>query len=148
MLAQIYLINEEYHLFLCNSTHRKLIPIELRSFLETYDSDDHYKQETGSGYGLLTPSEGTLLAQVTDRKELVIFSSDFLYTFFHMRESRYLTVIEYAEKVGRKQNMIGKLCREGRIPGAYQKGSRWLIPEDAPYPTDNRSENPGRFGFR
>lgn len=45
-----------------------------------------------------------------------------------------ITLDEYAELVGRGRNIVGRMCRNGRIPGARQQGSRWLIPEDAPYP--------------
>ena len=140
MLANIYLINGEYHMFSCDSTHRKLSAIEMQQFLKTFGENRHYgtQNEEAGGYGVLTPSTGELVAQVTSEKELIIFSPAFFLPVFQMDTPVYLTVEEYAEKVGRKPNMIGKLCRAGRLPGAYQQGARWLIPENTPYPTSSK----------
>lgn len=136
MLAKIYLINDEYHIFFANSTQRKLTPPELKLFLETFNDSTHYgdSSDSQSGYGILTPSIGTLVAHVTTEKELVVLSPDFFHYVFQMDTLSYLTIEEYAAKVGRKPNMIGKLCRTGRLAGAHQQGGRWLIPSDAPYP--------------
>ena len=57
----------------------------------------------------------------------------------------YITVDEYAKSVGRTGVRVRVLCREGRFPTAIQKGGRWLIPRDTPFPSDNRFvENPKR----
>ena len=45
----------------------------------------------------------------------------------------YLTLAEYAEKHGKQRNILGRHCRDGRIPGAVRRGKEWYIPEDAPY---------------
>jgi hypothetical protein len=51
---------------------------------------------------------------------------------------RYLSTFEIAEKWGISPRRVGILCNENRIPGAQRAGSRWIIPEDAPKPTDAR----------
>lgn len=51
---------------------------------------------------------------------------------------RYLSTFEVAEKWGISSRRVGILCNENRIPGAQRAGSRWIIPEDAPKPTDAR----------
>ena len=51
---------------------------------------------------------------------------------------RYLSTFEVAEKWGISPRRVGILCNENRIPGAQRAGSRWIIPEDAPKPTDAR----------
>lgn len=39
---------------------------------------------------------------------------------------------------GISQRRVVKLCGEGRIPGATQVGNMWIIPADAPKPSDSR----------
>ena len=51
---------------------------------------------------------------------------------------RYLSTCEVAEKWGISPRRVGILCNENRIPGAQRAGSRWIIPENAPKPTDAR----------
>lgn len=140
MLAKIYLINGEYHFFSCDSTHRKMSALEMQQFLKTFDEQRHYgvlKKEEIS-YGVLTPSTGELVAQVTSEKELLVLSPTFFLSVFQLDAPVFLTVEEYAEKVGKSVNMVGKLCRAGRLVGAYQQGSRWLIPENTPYPASSK----------
>lgn len=53
-------------------------------------------------------------------------------------DMRYLSTFEVAEKWGISPRRVGILCNANRIPGAQRAGSRWIIPEDAPKPTDAR----------
>ena len=50
----------------------------------------------------------------------------------------YITVKEAAEKWGISDRRVRILCAEGKIPGAYQKGRGWKIPENAVKPADGR----------
>ncbi|ETP71508.1 MAG: helix-turn-helix domain-containing protein [Butyrivibrio sp.] len=50
----------------------------------------------------------------------------------------YLTTPEVAIKWNMSRRRVSKLCADGRIVGAVQKGNTWLIPEDAEKPTDLR----------
>ena len=43
----------------------------------------------------------------------------------------FLTSLEVAEITGFTKRYINTLCANGGLPGAYKKGSRWLIPADA-----------------
>lgn len=139
MLAKIFLIKNEYHLCLCNSKPKKLALPELRDFLETFNDKNHYPTDDGDNeYGVLSPANGELLAEVSDGYKLTVISPKLLSAVFRAKEIRYLTVDEYAELVGRGRNIVARMCRNGRIPGARQQGSRWLIPEDAPYPAEGR----------
>ena len=45
--------------------------------------------------------------------------------------ARMMTVKEAAKRWEVSERRIGILCQEGRIPGAYKEGRRWLIPVDA-----------------
>jgi DNA adenine methylase len=50
----------------------------------------------------------------------------------------YLTTSEAAEKWKISRRRVTVLCSTGRIPGALQKGSMWLIPKNAKKPEDGR----------
>ena len=52
-----------------------------------------------------------------------------------------MTVKEAAKRWDVSERRIGILCQEGRIPGAYKEGRRWLIPDDAEKPVDQRRKN-------
>lgn len=135
MLAKIVLIKNEYHLCLCNSKPKKLGLPEFRAFLETFNDKRHYPtDEADNEQGVLSPANGELLAEVSDDLKLTVVSPKLFFDVFHAKEIRYITLDEYAELVGRGRNIVGRMCRNGRIPGARQQGSRWLSPEDAPYP--------------
>lgn len=51
----------------------------------------------------------------------------------------YLTTAEVAEKWKITRRRVTVLCVEGRIEGAIQKGTMWLIPESAKKPIDGRT---------
>ncbi len=50
----------------------------------------------------------------------------------------FLTTAEISEKWGISRRCVVVLCDEGRIGGAVQKGSMWLIPQNAQKPIDGR----------
>lgn len=54
---------------------------------------------------------------------------------------KYLTSLETAEKWGVTKRYVNLLCNEGLIHGAYKKGYRWMIPEDAVKPGNNIISN-------
>ena len=64
------------------------------------------------------------------------------YVILHFAEEEtlmeYIKASKVAEKWGISPRRVGILCNENRIPGAQRAGSRWIIPEDAPKPTDAR----------
>lgn len=51
-----------------------------------------------------------------------------------------LTSTEMAEVWNISARRVSLLCSEGRVEGAFKKGKTWLIPEDAPKPTDSRGK--------
>jgi len=51
---------------------------------------------------------------------------------------KYLSTSEVAEKWGLSRRRVAILCKEERIEGAQRAGSTWIIPEDAPKPSDAR----------
>lgn len=54
-----------------------------------------------------------------------------------------LTSSEMAKKWNISGRRIAILCSEGRIKGAVKKGKTWLIPSDAPKPSDLRKNDEG-----
>lgn len=57
----------------------------------------------------------------------------------------YSTTVEMAEKWNISRRRVTVLCATGRIPGAVQMGSMWLIPKEAKKPEDGRKvRNTGR----
>lgn len=50
----------------------------------------------------------------------------------------FITVKQAAEKWGISDRRVRILCAEGKIPGAYQEGRGWKIPQDAVKPADGR----------
>lgn len=50
----------------------------------------------------------------------------------------YATTTEMAEKWGITSRRITKLCNEGRVEGAILMGHTWLIPRNAPKPSEQK----------
>jgi len=140
MKARLVYLDNSYHLLLCTGKIKKLTKYEAQRFIETYDSELHYAGNTKWDYGGITMDDysGETVARVLDNGNLVIEAPTHFRDLMDVRDVRYLSPIEYAEKVGRHRTLINQLCRDGRIPGAKKMGSRWLIPETAEYPGDAR----------
>lgn len=84
---------------------------------------------------------GTEIAFISDTLALVIKSFapfEILFDTPQVTEKEGITAAEYAEKHGKSVEQIKIFCRNGRIRGAHKVGGYWVIPEDAPYPTDRR----------
>lgn len=54
----------------------------------------------------------------------------------------YWTVQQAAQKWGISDRRVRALCAAGKIPGAFQVGRTWSIPQDAPRPLDGRTKSP------
>jgi len=100
---------------------------------------DSWKEE----YPDLTAVPGQNLAYVPDSLQLVIEDiTPFVSVFEQVKATvpieDVLTAAEYAEKHNKSVEQIKVFCRSGRIWGATKVGRDWVIPKDAPYPTDSR----------
>ena len=52
---------------------------------------------------------------------------------------KYLNARQFSEKWGITERRIIKLCKDGRIDGAFKNGRQWLIPENTLKPSDKRT---------
>lgn len=57
----------------------------------------------------------------------------------------YLTSNEIAMKWNISSRRVRKLCGEGRVAGALQKGNLWLIPITTPKPEEQRRGRKGNI---
>ncbi len=87
-----------------------------------------------------TAPVGNIVAYVNDNDEFV-FTSPHAFSALFSTNTEYITVVEYAARYGKQRSIITRFCREGRIPGAYQKGHCWFVPADAPYPKHGHIKN-------
>lgn len=48
-----------------------------------------------------------------------------------MNPNDYLTIEDAAQLLGFNKDTVSRLCRQGKIDGAFRFGSRWLIPKES-----------------
>lgn len=144
MKARLTRINNAYHLLLSNGAIRKVSLAEAMHFLETFDSELHYAGTGRWNYEGISMEDygGETVARVNDDGSLTIVSAADFRAALSAYEINYVSVEQYASKHGKKRSIIARMCNENRLPGVKKVGTRWLIPENAPYPTD------GRYGKR
>ena len=120
----------------------------LGTLLFNFKNFEQFGLDRGAGnwkeeYPALMAVPGKDLAYVTDSSQLVI---EDIYPFLSVFESvkatvsieDVLTVAEYADKYNKSVEQVKVFCRTGRIWGAKKIGRDWVIPADAPYPSDAR----------
>lgn len=59
----------------------------------------------------------------------------------------YLTLAEYAKKIGKQAAIVRQKCIRGTMPWARKIGRDWFIPADAIY-TDERLKSGNYIGWR
>lgn len=142
MIAQLIKYHDEYYLSLEAGALKALSKQEARLFLKNYASESFYNFSEATSSVSINIDESVVMAAVEDNGELRICSPDLLNDVFSNDSFPYLTTGEFAEKHNKKLSIVLRLCRDGRLEGALQVNSVWLIPEDTPYPAD------ARFGLR
>ena len=130
-----------YHLLLCTGIIKYPTPEEARHFLLHYDDPQFYDGNSTWDDDTISMSDysGQTIAIVSDQRVLEVHNPRLYRLLLCPQEVALLTIPEYAKKHGKKPAIVRRFCLAGRIPGTTQKGSRWLIPEDAPYPIDGRT---------
>jgi len=56
-------------------------------------------------------------------------------------ELDWISVRQAADKWGITDRRVQALCKNGQVEGVMRLGRAWLIPKDAPKPTDGRVNN-------
>ena len=79
---------------------------------------------------------GETFAYQSDRGELVFPDPEKFVKLIKEVNVQYISIKEYAQRYGVSSEQIKVYCQKGRIQGARRIGKLWIIPEDAPYPTD------------
>ena len=64
-----------------------------------------------------------------------------------MSNTEYLSVTQYAEKIGLKVARVRQMAADGLL-SATKVGSQWIIPADTPKPPDNRVKSGKYKGWR
>ena len=141
MKARFVRLDGTVYLHNCTGDVSVLSDTEIRAFLETYDSIEHYKKNGQMPVTVLSDNfDGDLLAYVDDSLRLIIEDGDFFRSLYS-GERIFVSTDEFAKKHGKKRSIVLRMCQEGRISGAFSINRTWIIPADAPYPTLNK---PGR----
>lgn len=136
MKAQLVLSQGSLYLIFCTGKTEKISEEIAKEFLLSYDDSKYYSSPAELNFGnfMMESHLGTTIALIDDNDILHVFNSEQFRHIFTGKEPNLLTVPEYAALHGKKTSIIRRLCLEGRIKGAMKKGSRWLIPDDSPYP--------------
>lgn len=140
MKARLLEFEGTLQLLLCTGSIKMLSYSEAYEFISNYDNPEYYSGVGKWDYENITMESyrGNTIAIVSDEGNLIIENAELLRTILNNKDPKYLTVLEYAALHGKQDSIVRRICRAGRIPGAIQKGKSWLIPEDAPYPVDER----------
>ena len=114
---------------------------EAREFLLNFKNPKYYSFKGVWDYELsISEYSGTTIAFVDDNDLLCIENEEIFRDLFTDSEIKLLTVPEYAALHGRKPAIVRRMCGENRIAGVILKVNTWLIPENSPYPDDERKK--------
>ena len=136
MKARLISSSGTLQLLLCNGVIKYITQEEAKDFLLTFDNVNHYKGPGTWDYEGITMESytGHTIALVDNKGVLRVSDANMFRKLLSQKEEKILTVPEYAALHGKKPGIVRRFCLQGRIEGAIQKGSQWLIPESAPYP--------------
>ena len=129
--------NDKIHLLLFNGELKILTTDEARRYVFNFDSIEF--PDEPDEMSLFDDYKGIPLVSLDDNGTLVVHNAQFIRELATPSEFPYLTVPEYADKYGKKTSIVRRLCLEGRLEGAVQRGATWYIPMDTPYPADGRA---------
>lgn len=139
MYAQLFRYQNDFYINFDNEVYRHLDVKGIKDFLRHYSEKSYYETlKTTSAPEMPEIAELELIACVDDNYSLTIINPELMQIVLATDHFPYITTDEFAEKHNRKKRIVLRLCSDGRIEGAIQVNSVWLIPEDAPYPADAR----------
>lgn len=123
----------------CNGSIKILSNKEATDFMMNFENSKYYDGDSTWDYEIsIEDYSGDTIAYVSDDNVLHIVDAIAFRNLFELAEPSYITVQEYADLHGKKAAIVRRLCANGRIQGATQKGKTWLIPPTSPYPSDER----------
>lgn len=137
MKARMLKNNETLQLLLCTGVIKMITFSEAKEFMLSFDDSRHYDGPGAWDYDGISMEAyaGHTIALVDDEGVLRVIDGETFRSILSYEGAKLLTVPEYAALHDKKTAIVRRFCLQGRMQGAVQKGSRWLIPEDAPYPT-------------
>ncbi len=138
MKARLIEYNGTLQLLLCTGIVRTLDLPAAKEFIFHYDNPHYYAGPGVWDYEGISMENynGETIAFVGDTGILHIVNPKQFRNILLFEPAKLLTVPEFAQLHGKKPSIVRRYCLEGRIKGAIQKGTRWLIPADCPYPTE------------
>lgn len=139
MKARLLQNNGSLQLLLCTGDIKIITFPEAKEFILSFDSPAHYEGSGSWDYDGISMEtySGDTIVLVNDDGILCVIDGETFRNILSYEGPRYLTVPEYATLHGRKGAIVRRHCANGLIKGVIQKGTRWLIPEDAEYPFDD-----------
>ena len=136
---RLYRNENEFFLRLGDKMTEPLSIKDVRYFLRHYsDPDYHSELEKKATLEVEACACYEMLASVDSGYHLCVIIPELMDIALSTEHFPYITTDEFAEKYNRKKSIVLRLCRDGRLKGAIQVGTLWLIPEDTPYPADAR----------
>lgn len=137
MKARLLIFQNSLQLLFCTGRIEIISPADARDFLLNFNDPKYYNYFGIWDYEVSMESyRGNTIAFVDDEYTLHVLDAEAFRSILSKKEAQLLTVPEYAALHGKQSAIVRRFCLEGRIHGAIQKGTRWLIPEDSPYPIE------------
>lgn len=141
MKARLLRYQGAMHLLLYTGVIRTVTEQEAFEFLLNFQDSELYSAGAGWDFEDLTIESfrGETIAYVSDDDMLCVIDASCFRTIMSQPGEKLLTVPQYAALHGKQSAIVRRMCLNGRIPGAIQRGTRWLIPESSPYPPEGRA---------
>lgn len=138
MKYKLFKCDHEFHLILATGEIKIIAPEEVGAYVLNFDSFESSNTIAPVAKQMFDQYCGEPLLALDDSSNLIVYNANFLRELF-FDEKAYLKIQAYADKIGKSRIRVLQLCKEGRIHGAIQRGTKWYIPKDAPYPDDARA---------
>ena len=137
MKARLLLFHDALYLLKRNGEINRITEGVAREFLLNYTDKKYYGSSDILPYKV-SDDDGDIIAEVDDSGRLIVENQEWFKDIIIKGETDYLSTREFAKLHGKGEVIVRRMCQNGRIPGVIQKGTIYLIPSTAEYPTDNR----------
>lgn len=138
MKYKLFKCDNELHLILSTGEIKIISYEEVGAYVLNFDSFESSGPASTLAEQMFDRYRGEPLLALDDSSHLIVYNANFLREIF-FDENAYLKIQAYADMIGKSRIRVLQLCKEGRIPGAIQRGTKWYIPKDAQYPDDARA---------